>query len=82
MSILYARGATLKIINNAVNMDAHPPLFILTTSFMTALFGTSPFIYHLVPFISYTGMLIISITFIRKYFGLLSAIIFMLLVHS
>ena len=79
MSILQARKPTLEIITYAMKTDAHPPVFNLMVSLMTTLFGTSPFVYHLVPFIPYVGILIISVTFVRKYFGTLSAIIFMLL---
>ena len=79
LSILYSRKSFEEIIVYARDIDAHPPLFNLVLSFMTKVFGTTPFVYHLVPFISYVGILIISITFVRKTFGPLVAITFMLL---
>ena len=79
LSILYSRKSAEEIIIYARDIDAHPPLFNLMLSFMTTIFGPTPFVYHLAPFIAYVGILIISITFVRKTFGPLAAITIMLL---
>ncbi len=79
LSIIHSRGTFEEIIVYARDIDAHPPLFNLMLSLMTKIFGTSPFVHHLVPFIPYVGMLVISIVFIRRYFGTFAATLFMLL---
>ena len=78
-SILISRYKTVEIIEYAKDVDSHPPLFNLMLSFITAIFGQNAFAYHFTTFIPYVGIIILALTFIRKNFGSVSAIIFMLL---
>ena len=78
-SILVSRYTTEDIIIYAKDVDSHPPLFNLMLSFVTAIFGQNAFAYHFTPFIAYIGIMVLGLTFVRKNFGSVSAIIFMLL---
>ena len=78
-SILISRYTTEDIIIYARDVDSHPPIFNLMLSFITAIFGQNVFAYHLTPFLPYVGIIILALTFVRKNFGSLATIIFMLL---
>lgn len=70
-SILLARKSFVEII---INNDVHPPLYYLILSTFIDVFGNWPFIYHLVSYIPYLLIVIVSITYVYRRYGVNTSI--------
>lgn len=71
-SIVLSRRSIGEILSGTA-ADVHPPLYYLILKIMITIFGESVFVLHMTSFLAFIGVIILSITFIRKNFGLLSA---------
>ena len=67
------------IIDYAMNVDSHPPLYNLYMSLLCHIFGFQPFTYHLTSFIAYLGIIAVGLTFVRKKWGCISSAAFIIL---
>lgn len=56
--------------------DVHPPLYYIILQLFCRLFGHSITMYHMVSLLSYTFILILGVTIIKKHFGICAASIF------
>lgn len=64
----------------ATSFDVHPPLFYLILKAFSCVFGSHGWVFHLVPFISYLGCVIVCLTLVRKEFNTWTSLIFLGLV--
>lgn len=78
-SINVAHMSFSEIIDYAMNVDSHPPLFNLYMSLLCHIIGFGPFAYHLTSMIIYMGIMAVGVVFLRKKFGCTAAILFMIL---
>lgn len=71
-SILLARQNIGGILTGTA-ADVHPPLYYLVLKIAISILGESVLVLHLTSYLAFVGVCVLSVTFIRKNFGLLSA---------
>lgn len=59
--------------------DVHPPLYYFLAMFLYRVLGNHGYTYHLSAVLPYALILLVSCTFVRKYFGTLTAAVFVTL---
>ena len=74
-TILLSRESYSDLMYYTEYTDNHPPLHYLYVKFMCDLFGQDPFVYNLTSYIIYVLVIILSLTLVRKYFGIAAAAI-------
>lgn len=77
-TILTAQKPLDEIMNLTKYADANPPLYYILVKLFCEILGYNTFVYCFVSFIPYLILMILSLTFIRKNFGIDSAAVVML----
>lgn len=78
-SVNIIRGTIPEILQVVYWTDSHPPLYYIWLKLVTTVFGNALWAYHLASMIPFTVGLILAVTVLRKRFGNLASIAFVIL---